>query len=260
MLRCTDSCILESKETIMMEWSDCLNNTGYRITANDSCIKLMSSGWVKASLLEKINKKKDIESWFKDFKWQWIHCIPREVAPMINLSVWLVKISTSFLVWICLASTFRYNYLFNAKLKSLVLRHVLIFIYAYEHRASQLVFSVEKLPEWEINYTIEILAETTNCCSSLYVPDVSWHMGWTFSIDTCLQKWRWNTFLKTASHFVPVIDCQCRDEDLIRSQTTIIIPSKFKFTFAEFMFALSSTCFVPKRTGGIKIQVRMPHS
>lgn len=57
-----------------------------------------------------------------------------------------------------------------------------------------------------------------------------------------------------------VIDCQCRDKDLITSQTTIITPSKFKFTFAGFMFALRSTSFVPKLTGCIKIQVRMPHS
>lgn len=69
-----------------------------------------------------------------------------------------------------------------------------------------------------------------------------------------------NIILKTAFHFVPVIDCQCRDEDLITLQTTIIIPSRFKVTFAELMFAVSSTCFVPKLTGGIKIQVRMPHS
>lgn len=52
-----------------------------------------------------------------------------------------------------------------------------------------------------------------------------------------------------------VIDCQCRDEDLITSHTTIIISSKFKFTFT-----LSSTCFVPKLTGGIQIQFRIPHS
>lgn len=52
-----------------------------------------------------------------------------------------------------------------------------------------------------------------------------------------------------------VIDCQCRDEDLITSHTTIIISSKFKFTFT-----LSSTCFVPKLTGGIKVQFRIPHS
>lgn len=36
------------------------------------------------------------------------------------------------------------------------------------------------------------------------------------------------------------------------SQTTTIIPSKFKFTFSEFTFALSSTCVVPRLTGGIK--------
>lgn len=51
-----------------------------------------------------------------------------------------------------------------------------------------------------------------------------------------------------------VIDCQCRDEDLITSHTTIIISSKFKFTFRL------STCFVPELTGCLKIQFKMPHS
>lgn len=45
-----------------------------------------------------------------------------------------------------------------------------------------------------------------------------------------------------------VIDCQCRDEELITSHTTIIISSRFKFTYTL------NTCFVPELTGGIKRQ------
>lgn len=73
--------------------------------------------------------------------WWWIHCTPREVAPMINQSIWLVKISTSFLVWICLASTFRNNYLFNAKLKCPVLWHILTFYICLQIRNKSVVFS-----------------------------------------------------------------------------------------------------------------------
>lgn len=51
-----------------------------------------------------------------------------------------------------------------------------------------------------------------------------------------------------------VIDCQCRDEALITSYTTVIISSKFKFTYTL------NTYFVPELTGGIKIQYRTPNS
>jgi len=95
-------------------------------------------------------------------------------------------------------------------------------------------------------YTIEIVAERRTSCYSLYVPGVLWHTRWTFSTDICFQNWRRNILLKTAPRFVPVIDCQCRDKDLIASQTTVITPLKFKFTFAP-----SSTWFVPKLTGGV---------
>lgn len=34
------------------------------------------------------------------------------------------------------------------------------------------VFSAEEVPERKINYTVQILAETTNCCYSLCIPNV----------------------------------------------------------------------------------------
>lgn len=40
-------------------------------------------------------------------------------------------------------------------------------MYDYKHRTI-LLYSAERLPKWEINYAIEVLADMTNCCYSVH--------------------------------------------------------------------------------------------